>query len=332
MTWDASTPQGSEAVSLGDDRIRELKTDLEAALTIEHDFPIDTSAPGLIYTPDRGNTASRPSGTYLVTGRLYINTETKAIERYNGSTWDNVDTVPGAATVTETMLATSVAGDGLTGGAGTALSVVVDNATLEINTDTVRVKDLGITTAKINDLAVTTGKIAAAAVDENKLAASVAGNGLAGGAGTALSVNVDGSTLEINSDSLRVKDAGVTEAKLASAVVVKLGQNIGLVAIVESASNGTLLSYSGQGRLRGITSVGGTATGFALTIDGVAVDCPTTIGSGEGLKWGTNSGGTPIVSDAAALLDSLDIHFKTSILVSKTGGAGTVSIAYERQA
>lgn len=45
------------------------------------------------------------------------------------------------------------------------------------------------------------------------LAASVAGAGLAE-TSDVLSVNVDGSTIEINSDTLRVKDAGVTEAKL----------------------------------------------------------------------------------------------------------------------
>lgn len=55
-----------------------------------------------------------------------------------------------------------------------------------------------------------------AQVTEVKLAASVAGNGLSGGAGSALAVNVDGSTLEINSDALRVRDAGITLAKLAT--------------------------------------------------------------------------------------------------------------------
>jgi hypothetical protein len=49
------------------------------------------------------------------------------------------------------------------------LDVNVDNATIEINTDTVRVKDLGITTAKINDGAVTTVKIAANAVTFAKM-------------------------------------------------------------------------------------------------------------------------------------------------------------------
>ena len=82
--------------------------------------------------------------------------------------------------------------------------------------------DLAVITTKLDALAVTTAKIAAAAVDETKLAASVAGNGLAGGAGTALSVNVDASTIEINSDTVRVKDGGITYAKLASDVTDKL--------------------------------------------------------------------------------------------------------------
>ena len=71
-----------------------------------------------------------------------------------------------------------------------------------------------VTTAKIRDLNVTTGKIAAEAVTAAKIASAVAGSGLSGGAGTALAVNVDDSTIEINSDTLRLKDAGITSAKL----------------------------------------------------------------------------------------------------------------------
>ena len=66
----------------------------------------------------------------------------------------------------------------------------------------------------IADDAVTSAKIAANAVGVSEIATAIAGNGLAGGGGSALSVNVDGSTLEINSDSLRIKDSGVTNAKL----------------------------------------------------------------------------------------------------------------------
>ena len=56
-------------------------------------------------------------------------------------------------------------------------------------------------------------------ITANGIAASVAGNGLAGGAGSALSVNVDDSTIEINSDALRLKDRGIAAAKLASDAV-----------------------------------------------------------------------------------------------------------------
>lgn len=53
------------------------------------------------------------------------------------------------AGITATQLAAAVAGDGLAGGAGTALSVNTDGATLEINSDALRVKDAGITAAKL---------------------------------------------------------------------------------------------------------------------------------------------------------------------------------------
>jgi hypothetical protein len=73
-----------------------------------------------------------------------------------------------------------------------------------------------VATGGITDLAVTTGKIAAASVTAAKVAAEVAGSGLVGGAGDALAVNVDDSTLEIQSDAVRVKDLGVTASKLAA--------------------------------------------------------------------------------------------------------------------
>jgi len=105
-------------------------------------------------------------------------------------------------------LAASVAGDGLSGGAGSALSVNVDGSTIEIDTDTLRVKDLGITTAKLGT----------AAVDETKIATSVAGDGLTGGGGAALAVNPDNTTLEIATDILQVKDAGIGVDQIAAAI------------------------------------------------------------------------------------------------------------------
>jgi len=61
-----------------------------------------------------------------------------------------------------------------------------------------------------------------------RLASTVAGNGLAYSAGV-LSVNVDDSTIEIDTDTLRVKDEGITEAKL---------------DIVNSPTDGYFLQYT----------------------------------------------------------------------------------------
>jgi hypothetical protein len=95
----------------------------------------------------------------------------------------------------------------------------VDKTTIEVDSSTnkVRIKTGGIGTAQIANGAITADKIAAA----------VAGNGLAGGAGTALSVGVDNSTIEISSDALRVKASGITSSQLATDSVLRsrIGDN-----------------------------------------------------------------------------------------------------------
>lgn len=142
----------------------------------------------------------------------------------------------GNASVGPPHLKPTVAGDGLAGGAGAALSVGVDGVGIEINADALRLKDAGVTAAK--------------------LAASVAGDGLSGGAGAALAVNVDGETLELSSDSLRVKaggiaanhiaDGAVTIAKLAASAKARVPINGRVIA-----SFGTLAAsqtyYFGSG-------------------------------------------------------------------------------------
>lgn len=106
------------------------------------------------------NLASAPSSP--VSGQIYYNTTDAAIYYWDGTKWVNI-----SGDITEV-----VAGLGLTGG-GTGgvvtLDINVDNATLEINNDTIRVKDLGITTGKLADNAVTTIKINANAVTLPKL-------------------------------------------------------------------------------------------------------------------------------------------------------------------
>ncbi|MAR21696.1 MAG: hypothetical protein CMD25_07105, partial [Flavobacteriales bacterium] len=66
----------------------------------------------------------------------------------SGATGDVTISI-GSGEVTSTMLATAVAGDGLAGGGGSALSVTVDDSSIEINSDSLRVKASGITNAML---------------------------------------------------------------------------------------------------------------------------------------------------------------------------------------
>lgn len=103
---------------------------------------------------------------------------------------------------------------------------------------TAKITDANVTTAKIADSNVTTAKIADANVTAAKLAAAVAGDGLTGGAGSALAVNVDNSTVELNADALRVKDGGITNAKLATDA--KMGSLAALTTTEKTSAVGAI--------------------------------------------------------------------------------------------
>lgn len=102
--WDKTTPLGSEAISSGDDRIREMKVAIEEALQAgategdEAIFPGDaaSTAPVFRYRGLKGTTAARPAaGQY----GLYFNTTTNEVQRDNGTSWDDVGTHIPAGTV-----------------------------------------------------------------------------------------------------------------------------------------------------------------------------------------------------------------------------------------
>lgn len=106
MTWDLTTPAGTDLLSSGDDKIRELKTDLQTALQAtdatlgnEGVFPVNTTTPAYRYRGLKGTTAQRPApGNY----GLYWNTTTSTLQRDNGSAWEDVGIIP--ASVSGTVL------------------------------------------------------------------------------------------------------------------------------------------------------------------------------------------------------------------------------------
>lgn len=144
------------------------------------------------------------NGVELQSGSLQV--------KLNGSTLALSGSGLSVGTITSSQLgANSVTGaaiaDGSIGDSALFGSGVVNAAAIGTG---------AVTSAKLGSASVQTAKIQDAAVDESKLASSVAGNGLSGGAGTALAVSVDDSTIEINSDSLRLKDGGISAAKMGS--------------------------------------------------------------------------------------------------------------------
>ena len=122
-------------------------------------------------------------------------------------------------------ISTAAAGDGLAGGGGSALSVAVSGAVVVASAKVVISGSIagsaltfegGADSISRLDVAVNSTSFAIAS-DEIQLKANVAGDGLAL-TSHVLSVNVDDSTIETDSDTLRLKDDGVTGAKLAPAV------------------------------------------------------------------------------------------------------------------
>src|ERR1051326_119971 len=161
-------------------------------------------------------------------------------------------------------LASGVAGAGRSASGG-VLSVNVDNSTLEIATDTLQVKALGITDAQVaiankDGIAGTpsmrtlgTGATQATAGNDSRLSDSRAPSGSAGGTlgGTYPNptVNTDGTTIETNANALRVKpgvfDAdGAAAADYAAAVAASqpLDADLTAIAALDSSTSGAIAS------------------------------------------------------------------------------------------
>lgn len=209
------------------------------------------------------NLSSAPSSP--VAGQIYYNTADKAIYYWDGTQWVNVSGDISAV----------VAGAGLTGGGdggSVTLDVNVDNATIEIVGDVVRVKDLGITTAKLNDGAVTTVKIGANQVTLAKLA-QIANNTIIG--------NTSGGAATPSEVVIVTDLASASSTTLATSAAIKsyIDTNVGNLGNLEggwNASTGTFPIGSAPvaGTKKGdywYVTVAGTVGGVAFNVGDVII-------------------------------------------------------------
>ena len=209
------------------------------------------------------NLASAPSAP--VNGQVYFNTTDFRMYFYDGSVWvdmsgDLQDVIGGSG------LSASTANDIVT------LDVNVDNATLEISTDTVRVKDLGITTAKINDGAVTTIKLATNAVTFAKIQQIASGNILG---------NLSGSTGDVTTIAVitDLSTGAGTNLVTSGAIKTYVDSLVGGLGNLEGAWNASLSTFPvGSSPVAGTkagdywyVSVAGTVGGVAFNVGDVII-------------------------------------------------------------
>jgi hypothetical protein len=174
------------------------------------------------------NLASAPASP--VAGQIYFNTTDVRIYFWDGTAWVDVSG----------DLRSVIGGSGLTAtytpdGDEVTLDVNVDNATIEINADTLRVKDLGIITAKLADSAVTTIKINTNAVTLGKIQQIAALRVLG---------NLSGGTADVAEVTVITDMASSSSTTLATSSAIKtyIDANIGALGNLEggwSAASGT---------------------------------------------------------------------------------------------
>jgi len=185
-----------------------------------------------------------------------VDDELEGVYYFGGSSWTRKDFESTTASTglekvgKDIRIAATTAGDGLSFNLG-ILSVNPDGVTLENSADAVQIKDGGVSNAKlaggitdnklssdyvqtsevdgstiefsgsqlkVKDLGISTAKIADDGVDKSKIAADVAGIGLVQNVDGSLEVKVDETTITILTDTLQVKDLGITNAKLAGSI------------------------------------------------------------------------------------------------------------------
>lgn len=173
----------------------------------------------------------------------------------NANLTDSANISP--AKISASIDGTAISRNGSTG----ALSVAVDNSTIETNSDQIRVKTLGITTAQIANDAINSDKIAEAAVNSSEIASNA----------------VDTAELANNAvTSDRILNFTIAKVDLAVKTASSSSATSGNVAISSSSGNSVITVSSGT---QDLTNVSVTITTNGGPVHLVAISNTGTVDS-----------------------------------------------------
>jgi hypothetical protein len=225
------------------------------------------------------NNAGAPSNP--VVGQIYFDTTPSVLKMFF---WDGTTWIDMSGDITSVVAGAGLVGGG-TGGSVT-LDLNVDNATIEIDNDVVRVKDLGITTGKLANSAVTTIKINGNAVTLDKLAQisnlTVLGN-LSGG-----TANV--SEVAVITD---LANASATSLATSSAVKSYIDSNVGGLGNLEGGWDASSGAFPvGSSPVAGTKSgdywyvtTAGTTSGIAFNVGDVIIAKVNAASTASAADW-----------------------------------------------
>ena len=234
----------------------------------------DATAANIVAQIDNGEIAIAKLAANTISGKdLGTNLDALAVDdssieysvgsAYNGSAASTIRVK--ASGITNAMLAGSIANDKLANStiSGVALGSNLNSLSKATNggvnfssyNGSAAVSNLQLDLSDLAAAAVNVGADSIAIVDADDdsskkesiadLMTAVAGNGLAASSGV-LAVGVDDSSIELNSDALRVKASGVTNAMLAGSIAnAKLANSDVTIGSTAVALGGTQTSFSG---------------------------------------------------------------------------------------
>ena len=212
--------------------------------------------------------------------------------------------------------AAAIAGNGLAASSG-VLAVGVDDATIELNSDALRIKDGG--------------------VDADALASSVAGNGLAGGGGTALSLDLNelsAAAVAVSADSIAIIDADDNSSKketIADLATAMAGDGL-------AASSGVFAVQVGSNKGLALTSDALEITGSAVASADIAVgedsfmffDADGSVKEESLADYATAIAGNGLAASSGVLavgVDDATIELNSDALRIKDGGVDADALA-----